>query len=363
MLELLTAAGFAALYVWEIPQLSLFSHAIELRVPPAGRLLAPLTPALAHWPLLSHYILIVLMLMATFIDIDEKTIPDQITLSGVLIGLVLATVQPWSLLPGMTFVFPGAVPQTEFLHITSPGKWPAQLNGGLPNYDSLWIGLLCFWLWCFALLPRTWHRRYGIRRAFRYFVAKILRDPFSWLTCTVWLIGSLAIAAVWWFGGIRWTGLFTSLMGMAAGMAIIWTVRLVGQAVLKKEAMGFGDVTLMAMIGAFMGWQASLIIFFLAPLAGLLVGVIQFLLNRSNVIPYGPFLCLATLVTLVYWSPIWNHLRPAFAMGWYRESQSASAPVLAASLRNPARKWALMATVPSGGSSTRDRSKATDRTP
>jgi hypothetical protein len=65
-----------------------------------------------------------------------------------------------------------------------------------------------------------------------------------------------------------------------------------------------------------MGWQASLIIFFLAPLAGLLIGVIQFLLNRSNVIPYGPFLCLATLLTLVYWSPIWNHLHAYFAMGW-----------------------------------------------
>ncbi|NIL97777.1 MAG: prepilin peptidase, partial [Planctomycetales bacterium] len=173
-----------------------------------------------------------------------------------------------------------------------------------------------FWLWCFALLPRTWHGRYGIRRATIYFFAKILRDPFSWLVCAVWLIGSLAITLIWWSSGIRWTGLFTSLTGMAVGMGLIWTVRLVGRAVLRKEAMGFGDVTLMAMIGAFTGWQASLVIFFLAPLAGLVIGLIQFLLHRDNIIPYGPFLCLATLVTLVYWSPIWAYLRPAFAMGW-----------------------------------------------
>ncbi|NIL97776.1 MAG: prepilin peptidase, partial [Planctomycetales bacterium] len=103
IVELLTAAGFAALYAWEIERQSLFLDLLPLPLPPPGRLLAPLSPALLHWPLGSHYALIVLMLMATFIDIDEKTIPDQITFSGVLIGLVLATVQPWSLLPGETF--------------------------------------------------------------------------------------------------------------------------------------------------------------------------------------------------------------------------------------------------------------------
>ncbi len=317
LLELLTAAGFAALYAWEIENFRLFAHVFA--VPPASpllqdRLLAPLSPALAHWPLLSHYVLIVLMLMATFIDIDEKTIPDQVTVPGVLIGLALATLCPWSLLPGMTFMLPAMVPQTEFLHLASPGPWPRALNGGVPNHESLWLALTCFWLWCFALLPRTWHGRYGCRRAVRYFFAKIFREPSSLRICGIWISGSLAITGVWWTCGFSWAGLLSSLTGMAAGMVIIWAVRLVGGAVLRKEAMGFGDVTLMAMIGAFTGWQAILIIFFLAPLAGLVVGLLQFLLHRTQVIPYGPFLCLATLVTLVYWSPIWVHLQPAFAV-------------------------------------------------
>ena len=57
--------------------------------------------------------------------------------------------------------------------------------------------------------------------------------------------------------------------------------------------MGFGDVTLMAMIGAFMGWQPCMIVFFLSPFAGAVVGLVQWCLIRDNVIPYGPFLCLA----------------------------------------------------------------------
>ena len=57
--------------------------------------------------------------------------------------------------------------------------------------------------------------------------------------------------------------------------------------------MGFGDVTLMMMVGAFLGWQAGVVIFFLAPFAGLVVGVLQLVLRRDDEIPYGPFLCLA----------------------------------------------------------------------
>ena len=48
----------------------------------------------------------------------------------------------------------------------------------------------------------------------------------------------------------------------------MWAVRLIGTAALRREAMGFGDVTLMMMIGTFLGWQACSDLFFLAPFAG-----------------------------------------------------------------------------------------------
>ena len=81
--------------------------------------------------------------------------------------------------------------------------------------------------------------------------------------------------------------------------------------------MGFGDVTLMAMIGAFVGWQPSLIIFFLAPIAGLVIALTQWVMTGRKDIAYGPFLCLATLVLLLGWGPIWNRWGwPAFQLGW-----------------------------------------------
>jgi prepilin signal peptidase PulO-like enzyme (type II secretory pathway) len=80
--------------------------------------------------------------------------------------------------------------------------------------------------------------------------------------------------------------------------------------------MGFGDVTLMAMIGAFLGWQPSLIVFFLAPFAGLVIGLLRLILFRDREIPYGPFLCLATLAVIVGWADVWNYTQATFALGW-----------------------------------------------
>ncbi len=83
------------------------------------------------------------------------------------------------------------------------------------------------------------------------------------------LVGFAAIAGVWYRGGESWLGLLTALVGMVGGGAMVWAVRIVGSAALRKEAMGFGDVTLMMMIGAFLGWQPTIFIFFIAPFAGL----------------------------------------------------------------------------------------------
>ena len=128
--------------------------------------------------------------------------------------------------------------------------------------------------------------------------------------------GTAAIVAVWALRAqAAWAGLLTSLIGLAASGGIVWAVRLIGTAALKREAMGFGDVTLMMMIGTFLGWQAGLILFFLAPFAGLVIGLLQFVLRRDDVIPYGPFLCLAAAAVVVAWAPIWDWAAPLFGQG------------------------------------------------
>jgi leader peptidase (prepilin peptidase)/N-methyltransferase len=95
-------------------------------------------------------------------------------------------------------------------------------------------------------------------------------------------------------------GLIASAIGAVGGGGMVLACALLGQAVFQKEAMGLGDVKLMAMIGAFFGWKVVLMAFFLAPFVGLLYGLPMLLMHDEHVMPYGPFLSLGAVVTLVF---------------------------------------------------------------
>ncbi|MES2791809.1 MAG: prepilin peptidase [Planctomycetota bacterium] len=107
----------------------------------------------------------------------------------------------------------------------------------------------------------------------------------------------------------NWHGLAWSLAGLLAGGGLTWLVRAVSSIVLGQEALGFGDVTLMAMIGSFVGWQAVLLIFALAPMCGMCLALAAWLLTGKPYVPYGPYLSAATLVVLFSWKWLWTPLR------------------------------------------------------
>jgi prepilin signal peptidase PulO-like enzyme (type II secretory pathway) len=318
--------GLAALYWWEVSRLGLIAGQIDVPV------VVPVWPV--HLEFLSHTILLCWMMAASFIDIDEKIIPDEITVTGTLLGLMLATLAPISMLP---HVAESAAPSVvsvplfgangqqlsgkfgglvwlEPVTAIAPHPWQA---GGelLAGWPALVIGLTCYWLWCFALAPRIWRGRRGAAYALRLIAARVARQfnrpPLRWML----RIGSAVIISVWALNEQAWLGLYTSLVGLVGSGGIVWLVRLIGTAALRREAMGFGDVTLMMMVGTFIGWQAALIAFFLAPFAGLFVGIAQFVFRRDDVIPYGPFLCMATLAEIVAWAPNWTWAQAMFAMG------------------------------------------------
>jgi leader peptidase (prepilin peptidase)/N-methyltransferase len=110
----------------------------------------------------------------------------------------------------------------------------------------------------------------------------------------------------WFTAHPHFHGLLVSLAGLVVGGGVTWLVRIIGFRVLRREAMGFGDVILMAVIGAFLGWQPALMAFFIAPACALLFLPIQYFIHRDRYIPYGPFLSLGTLVVLLAWRPLWN---------------------------------------------------------
>jgi leader peptidase (prepilin peptidase)/N-methyltransferase len=61
-----------------------------------------------------------------------------------------------------------------------------------------------------------------------------------------------------------------------------------------------GDVKLMAMVGSFLGWKLALLVFFMAPIFGSVVGIALKLKDGRDTIPYGPYLSLAAVVA-VFW--------------------------------------------------------------
>lgn len=304
LLEVALAAGLAALYWWEVEQLAIMPR-------PAPPMLPALLKELAHWQFLSHAVLIVLMTAATFIDFDEKTIPDSITIPGTLLGLALAASLPQSLLPVLIPLPSGGGTMIGPLLFRAPDDFPAWAH----TWQGPAVATLGIFAWCAALVPATATLRKGWSKALAFYVASIARAPHWRFMAVLAFVVSGAIWSVWLAGGARWEALFTSVVGLVFGGALIWAVRIVGTMALREEAMGFGDVTLMAMIGSFLGWQAALMIFFLSPFAAVFIALAQWVITGRRDIAFGPYLCLATVILLVRWTEVWGFASGIFALG------------------------------------------------
>jgi len=97
-----------------------------------------------------------------------------------------------------------------------------------------------------------------------------------------------------------------SLTGLFAGGGMIYLMGVIGKMLFRKDAMGGGDVKLMAMLGAFLGWRLIVLTFFLAPFFGAVVGIAVKLKTKEDLIPYGPHLSLAAIVALLWGENILN---------------------------------------------------------
>jgi leader peptidase (prepilin peptidase)/N-methyltransferase len=120
-------------------------------------------------------------------------------------------------------------------------------------------------------------------------------------------------------------GLWTGVVGLVVGGGIVWLVRIAGGLAFGREAMGFGDVTLMAMIGTFLGWQATVLTFFLSAFVALVPALAKMVLNAikrlsggqlsgaDREIPFGPFISMAAVILLLAWPWLW----PGWASGQF----------------------------------------------
>ncbi|HET7641379.1 MAG TPA: A24 family peptidase [Ktedonobacteraceae bacterium] len=98
-------------------------------------------------------------------------------------------------------------------------------------------------------------------------------------------------------------GFLDGLLGVLVGGGILWLLAWASPYLFGKEGMGGGDIKLLAMIGAFLGWQLALMTIMVGSLLGSLVGVTLIaaqIIKREDYIPFGPFLVCGALVALFF---------------------------------------------------------------
>ena len=166
---------------------------------------------------LAELFLVLALIAATFIDLDEMIIPDVITFPGMIIGLAAAAISPNPALIG-------------------PWMGGTLMESGLTS--------------------------------------------------------------------LRWLSIIGSASGLLLGWFLIWGI-IAGYARLTgKEGMGGGDMTLLGMIGAFLGWRAIFPIIFMSSIIGLIAYVLTAMVRKSfdlkEAIPFGPFLAMAALIFLFF---------------------------------------------------------------
>jgi len=100
--------------------------------------------------------------------------------------------------------------------------------------------------------------------------------------------------------GPRLAALAASGMGAVIGAGSLFVIGALGEVAFRKEAMGGGDLRLMAMVGAVLGWQLALLAVLLSAAGGAVIGAILALRTRDSHIPYGPYLAGGSVVSLLW---------------------------------------------------------------
>jgi leader peptidase (prepilin peptidase)/N-methyltransferase len=249
--ELITGLGIAGLFYLEVIQ-----NVLEIPVPrPVGDLSLGLPPWRACVVFAAHATLLCFLLVASFVDLAHFEIPLPVTVTGTIVGLAFSTLCPWP--------WPNSAPPVPKI---PPGGWLQFNNFNPPSGMQSWP--IWFPLPAWLQPPGTWH-----------------------------------------------TGLATGLAGVLAGTMMLRAIRFVFGLGRGREGLGIGDADLMMMAGAFLGWQAVVVAFFVSVFPALLVGMVQLIFRGGQEIPFGPSLALGTVITFLCWRSISPHVGFVFFTG------------------------------------------------
>jgi leader peptidase (prepilin peptidase)/N-methyltransferase len=112
-----------------------------------------------------------------------------------------------------------------------------------------------------------------------------------------WLLGAFPGWPVWA------VSLVGALLGALAGGGVLWVIGWLWEKLRGVEAMGLGDVKMMLMVGAFLGWRLTLLTLFLGVISGSLTGVLLMVKRRERdlqmLLPFGIFLGIGSIIALL----------------------------------------------------------------
>ena len=262
----------------------------------AYRFSASLLDGDGSWGGLIVWLLVIAaLIVASFVDMDLRILPDEITIVGMHI------------LPIAIFAFPDIV-----LHGVEPSvasvltQWSLGLEGwaaALPEVVRGGWGYAAVTTFAAALAFLVGGVSY---RAYR---ARRLPDlPNRWrdvsLAATLSAISvGLAVAIVLDPSVVfeaRVHATAGCLLGMVVGSSLVFLVGVIGSRVFRKPAMGFGDVKLMGLLGALAGWKGVVFGFFIACFLGSIFGIVRLALYRDRYLPFGPFLTMGCLLVALW---------------------------------------------------------------
>ncbi len=231
------------------------------------------------------------LIVASFIDLELRIIPDAITIRGMMVAPLLAVLVPElhpeagkALLGRWLRGFFDRLTATLPFQLVGPGLWALAVVAGVVGFA---LGLFGY------LLYQRWVRPSASNRLKDGILGAVLLG-----TCAV--IFTLGLLHPEWVLAPWFQSFWAAIAGMLVGSTLLLSVGVLGSKIFRKPAMGFGDVKLMGLLGAFAGWVGVIAGFFLACFLGSVVGIVVLLRSRSRYIPFGPFLAVGSLAWMLW---------------------------------------------------------------
>ena len=252
------------------------------------------------------WILAALLIAATFIDIDHFIIPDSITLGGLVVGLIAS------------FFFPVLHHQEEMWRGLVQG-----LIGAAIGFAMLYLVVL-MGKFAFGKIRHDFDEPSDFKISQPEgeespIVIQLGEHQYEWgdVFYRDWDRMEMEVTKLCFDGKeqevkeqFRVVGDGFEVDGKKVGLETVKEASgLCTRAVVPREAMGFGDVKFIAMIGAFLGWEAILFTIFAASIIGAVVGVTQKLMARedwSRPLPFGPYLAFGAFLWIFTGPFVWQ---------------------------------------------------------